>query len=241
MLSTFPPKVKSAEGQGPARQRWGGRGWQAYERLRRSLVPVAFLLVAPLLWPGQAPATVCATLDRNGAIHYVPARNNLPHQPGCSARRSRPHSLSGRSRASAKASATRANDHPAAKSLQDSIESVATEHGVDPLLVKAVIKTESNFDPEAVSAKGALGLMQLMPATARELRVTNPLDPLENVTGGTRYLRTLLDSYDGNVALSLAAYNAGPGRVKDAIPNIPETRTYVARVLRHYAFYRQTR
>ena len=69
----------------------------------------------------------------------------------------------------------------------------------------------------------------------------NPLDPLENVTGGTRYLRTLLDSYDGNVALSLAAYNAGPGRVKDAIPNIPETRTYVARVLRHYASYRQAR
>ena len=104
-----------------------------------------------------------------------------------------------------------------------------------------MIKTESNFDPEAVSAKGALGLMQLMPATARELRVTNPLDPLENVTGGTRYLRTLLDNYDGNVALSLAAYNAGPGRVKDAIPNIPETRTYVARVLRHYASYRQAR
>ena len=180
-------------------------------------------------------------MDRNGAIHYVPARNNLPHQPGCSTRRPRPHSLSGRPNALAKATVSRANDHPAARSLQDSIESVATEHGVDPLLVKAVIKTESNFDPEAVSAKGALGLMQLMPATARELRVTNPLDPLENVTGGTRYLRTLLDSYDGNVALSLAAYNAGPGRVKDAIPNIPETRTYVARVLRHYASYRQAR
>ncbi len=149
--------------------------------------------------------------------------------------------MSGRSIASAKAPATRANDHPAASSLQGDIESVATEHGVDPLLVKAVIKTESNFDPGAVSAKGALGLMQLMPATARELRVTNPLDPLENVTGGTRYLRTLLDNYDGNVALSLAAYNAGPGRVKDVIPNIPETRTYVARVLRHYAIYRQAR
>ena len=180
-------------------------------------------------------------MDRNGAIHYVPARNRYPRQTACSARRPRPHSLSGRSNASAKASATRANDHPAASLLQDSIESVATAHGVDPLLVKAVIKTESNFDPEAVSAKGALGLMQLMPATARELRVTNPLDPLENVNGGTRYLRTLLDNYDGNVPLSLAAYNAGPGRVKNAIPNIPETRTYVARVLRHYTSYRQSR
>ena len=180
-------------------------------------------------------------MDRNGAIHYVPARNSHPRQTACSARRPLSHSLSGRSSASANATASRAKDHQAAISLQDSIESVATEHGVDPLLVKAVIKTESNFDPEAVSAKGALGLMQLMPATARELRVNNPLDPLENVTGGTRYLRTLLDSYDGNVALSLAAYNAGPGRVKDAIPNIPETRTYVARVLRHYASYRQAR
>ena len=241
MLSTFPPKVKSAEGYGPARQRRGGPGWQANRRLTRGLVLPVLLLAAALLWPAQTPATVCASMDRNGAIHYVPARNSHSHQTGCSARRSRPHSLSGRSSASTKVTVSRAKEHPAARSLQGSIESVATEHGVDPLLVKAVIKTESNFDPEAVSAKGALGLMQLMPATARELRVTNPLDPLENVTGGTRYLRTLLDSYDGNVALSLAAYNAGPGRVKDAIPNIPETRTYVARVLRHYASYRQAR
>ena len=224
-----------------ARQRWDGPGRQASKRMTRGLVPAALLLVATLLWPAQAPATVCASMDRDGAIHYVPARNSHPHQTGCSARRPRPHSQSGRSSASAKATVLRANDHPAASSLQDSIESVATEHGVDPLLVKAVIKTESNFDPEAVSAKGALGLMQLMPATARELRVTNPLDPLENVTGGTRYLRILLDNYDGNVALSLAAYNAGPSRVKDAIPNIPETRTYVARVLRHYASYRKAR
>ena len=241
MLSTFRQKVKLAEDPDRTRQRWVGPGWQAGERLTRPLVPVVLLLVATLLWPAQTPATVCATLDRNGAIHYVPVRNSHTHQPGCSTRRPRPHSLPGRSSASAKASATRPKDHPATKSLQDSIDSVATEHGVDPLLVKAVIKTESNFDPEAVSAKGALGLMQLMPATARELRVANPLDPLENVTGGTRYLRTLLDNYDGNVALSLAAYNAGPGRVKDAIPNIPETRTYVARVLRHYASYRQAR
>ena len=224
-----------------ARQRWDGPGRQASKRMTRGLVPAALLLVATLLWPAQAPATVCASMDRDGAIHYVPARNSHPHQTGCSARRPRPHFQSGRASASAKVPVLRANDHPAASSLQDSIESVATEHGVDPLLVKAVIKTESNFDPEAVSAKGALGLMQLMPATARELRVTNPLDPLENVTGGTRYLRILLDNYDGNVALSLAAYNAGPSRVKDAIPNIPETRTYVARVLRHYAAYRGSR
>ena len=128
---------------------------------------MVLLLVATHLWPGETPATVCATMDRSGAIHYVSARNSHPCQTECSARRPRPNSLSGRSNASAKATVSRPKDHPAASSLQDSIESVATEHGVDPLLVKAVIKTESNFDPEAVSAKGALGLMQLMPATAR--------------------------------------------------------------------------
>ena len=138
--------------------------------------------------------------------------------------------------ASAKATTSRATDHSAARSLQGYIESAATEHGIDPLLVKAVIKTESNCDPEAVSAKGALGLMQLMPATARELRVANPLDPLENVTGGTRYLRTLLDSYDGNVALSLAAYNAGPEAVRkyDGVPPYAETQSHIVKVMAVY-------
>ena len=80
--------------------------------------------------------------------------------------------------------------------------------------------------------------MQLMPATARNLQVANPLDPLENILGGTRYLRSLLDSYHWDVALSLAAYTAVPGNVKGAVPNIDETRTYVTKVLKNYDFYR---
>jgi len=80
--------------------------------------------------------------------------------------------------------------------------------------------------------------MQLMPTTARDLQVTDPFDPQENITGGTKYLRHLLDSYDGDVELSLAAYNAGPGNIKGAIPNIPETRAYIAKVLDNYQSYR---
>lgn len=102
----------------------------------------------------------------------------------------------------------------------------------------AVIKAESNFDPGAVSSKGAQGLMQLMPATARDLQIADPYDPQENIFGGTKYLRSLLDSYKGDVELSLAAYNAGPGNVKNKIPNIRETKMYVSNVLENYQSYR---
>ncbi len=109
------------------------------------------------------------------------------------------------------------------------------------MLIKAIIKAESNFDPTAVSPQGAQGLMQLMPATAKDLQVSNPFDPQENITGGAKYLRFLLDSYRWDVELSLAAYNAGPGNVKKAVPNIPETREYVAKVLGNYQSYQMKR
>ena len=113
---------------------------------------------------------------------------------------------------------------------------------VDPLLIKAIIKAESDFDQYAVSRSGAQGLMQLMPATARDLQVGNPFDPAENISGGTRYFRTLLNSYEGDLSLSLAAYNAGPGRVakKGPLPRIRETREYVRRVIRNYHSYQQS-
>ena len=114
----------------------------------------------------------------------------------------------------------------------------AREHQLQPALVKAVIAAESNFDPDAVSRKGAQGLMQLMPETAAFLGVADPLQPLENVRGGTRYLRLMIDRY-GDLERALAAYNAGPSAVDryGGIPPYPETRDYVQRVLTYYRHY----
>jgi soluble lytic murein transglycosylase len=112
---------------------------------------------------------------------------------------------------------------------------------VDPALVWAVMKAESDFDPKAVSPAGAVGLMQLMPETAQRLAV-DPYDPEDNIAGGTRYLRYLLDRFRGNLPLALAAYNAGATRVEAsrALPAIDETRRYVAKVLRFYRRFAQT-
>lgn len=116
------------------------------------------------------------------------------------------------------------------------ITSASQLFAVDPDLVKAVIKAESNFNPRAVSPKGALGLMQLMPFTANAMSVANPFDPEENIYGGVRYLSELLQLFDRNLPLALAAYNAGPKRVmgRNEIPPIEETRKYVERVMEYY-------
>ncbi len=116
------------------------------------------------------------------------------------------------------------------------IHKKAKENEIDPSLVTAVIKTESNGNPYAVSKKGAMGLMQLMPVTANELQVRDPYDPEENIDGGTRYLRYLIERFDGNLSLALAAYNAGPKVVEKhgCIPPISETKQYVKKVLAIY-------
>lgn len=117
------------------------------------------------------------------------------------------------------------------------IDEAANRHGVPPKLIRAVIKAESNFNPRATSSAGAMGLMQLMPATARELGVRQPYDPEENIMAGTRYLRELLDRYHGNIPLALAAYNWGMGNLEKggALPR--ETRNYIQRVARFYQGY----
>ncbi|HWP66464.1 MAG TPA: lytic transglycosylase domain-containing protein [Candidatus Limnocylindria bacterium] len=119
------------------------------------------------------------------------------------------------------------------------IREVADRHGLEFALVKAIVRAESGFDPFAVSRKGARGLMQLMPATARMHGVRESFRPRDNVDGGARHLRQLLDRYGGNLPLALAAYNAGEARVEAArgIPNIRETRAYVFKVLRYRKRY----
>jgi soluble lytic murein transglycosylase-like protein len=123
---------------------------------------------------------------------------------------------------------------------EDIIEAAADRYRIPSALIRAVIKQESNFNAEAVSHKGAMGLMQLMPETADLLGVSDPFNPDQNIFGGTKYLVDLITRYDGNLNKALAAYNAGPERVRDSIPNIRETRNFVDSVLHYYESFSNT-
>ena len=118
--------------------------------------------------------------------------------------------------------------------ILDLIDRTAQKYGIDEKLVRALVKQESGFNPNAKSHAGALGLMQLMPSTAQGLGVKNPLDPVQNVEGGVKYLKSMLDRFNGNTILALAAYNAGPNAVKkyNGVPHYKETQNYVRSILR---------
>ncbi len=120
------------------------------------------------------------------------------------------------------------------------IKEASDRYGLDHCLVKALIEAESHFDHVAISPKGAMGLMQLMPATARDMGVTHPFNPRENIEGGTRYLKYLLKRFNNDVTLALAAYNAGPEVVKrhGGVPPYRETREYLKKVMGSYSYYK---
>lgn len=182
------------------------------------------LLAACLFWVAvaapEAGAEVYMFVDKSGVVHFT---DNPPHEGYARHRFKGDPGRFGRT--------TRA---------WDGVIRIAGEtHGVSPALVKAVIHAESSFDPGAISPRGAQGLMQLMPDTAESLGVDDPFDPWQNIDAGTRYLGLLVSQYPGDLAMALAAYNAGPLAVRRfrGIPPYQETKVYVKRVLALYDRY----
>ena len=183
---------------------------------------LVFVATAVAAWPVQADAQIYAWRDANGTLvlsdrHVRPDAPTTTYAvPGAPAVRT-----------------TRQALPSASEAFEPLVLENATKLGVRPDLVRAVIQVESAFNPRATSPKGAMGLMQLMPATARELGVVNAYDPAQNIRGGTMYLRQLLDRYEGNEELALAAYNAGFGTVDRygrQVPPYNETQNYVKKV-----------
>jgi soluble lytic murein transglycosylase-like protein len=130
-------------------------------------------------------------------------------------------------------------NHANRRKFSPDVARIAQQYRLDPALIHAVISAESGFNPTAVSPAGAIGLMQLMPATAEHYRITDPFDPVANIEGGVRHLRLLLDRFK-TIRLALAAYNAGAATIeRNTPPNYPETRRYVIRVLHFYMLYKQ--
>jgi len=125
--------------------------------------------------------------------------------------------------------------------VEDLIKHYAKMYSLDSNLVRAVVRAESNFDERAISLRGAVGLMQLHPQTIIDLAVVDPFDPSENIAGGTRYLRKMLNRFNGDVDLALAAYNSGPATVEryKGIPPYPETKEYIEKVKYYFQLYRQ--
>lgn len=130
----------------------------------------------------------------------------------------------------------RRRDTPQVKEINSVVDQVSKREDVDPKLVRSIISVESDYDPRAVSSKGAMGLMQLMPETAQDLGVTKPFDIRQNIQGGVSHLKYLLNLFGGDVRLSLAAYNAGEHAVEHShgVPAIPETQNYVRKITRLY-------
>jgi hypothetical protein len=182
-----------------------------------------------------ANADIYQFVDENGVVHFTNVSGGRVKKP------SKIVSENGKTISSSK-SPSRENENRAQQkdaipvSYVNIINAACSRLGVDPSLVHAIVKVESDFNPYAISRKGAMGLMQLMPQTATIMNVRNTFSPDENVEGGVKYLRYLLDRYEGNISLALAAYNAGETAVKKwgTIPPYKETQDYVKKILRIY-------
>ena len=215
-----------------------GRGFRILTGMRVAVWALAWgVVLAP-----AARAEIYLYRDRLGVLHFT----NAPGQPVDAVFKDRPLppaprilTYGPRLTPYLSRNFSAADLVPQPTAYDTLIREIADRYNVEYALVKAVIKAESAFDRLAVSPKGALGLMQLMPQTAAQHQVRNVFLPRDNIAGGVRHLRLLLDRYGGNLPLTIAAYNAGTQRVEDAggIPPIPETREYLARVLRYRLAY----
>lgn len=230
---------------------------RALRRLRASPKPLALrcgvqTLIIALMALGLAAipahAQIASYVNDHGNLVYI--NSNIPvTRAAASAKAAPPASAASSSNASAAAAAAlgtplQAPPVPGStapqaippQALDQLVQQTAEKHNVDPQLVRAVIATESNWDTAAVSPKGAMGLMQLIPGTAEELGVRNAFDPQQNVDAGVRYLGMLLERYNFDFKKALAAYNAGPSVVDrvGGVPNYPETRHYVEKVTSNY-------
>jgi soluble lytic murein transglycosylase-like protein len=197
--------------------------------MNKNCIPVA-VMVAGVMLALATPlhAQIATSLDENGKLVFVNGDSpNARRGSTISSTASGSHSRSALSSESA-AETLGANDGRLDRIVRDA----AARHQVDPALVKAVISTESGWNPQAVSRKGAVGLMQLIPGTAQRFGVGNPFDPAQNVEGGTTYLKALLDRYNGDLSKTLAAYNAGEHAVDTnrGVPPYWETQRYVQKV-----------
>jgi soluble lytic murein transglycosylase-like protein len=186
--------------------------------LTRALITTALLMA---VWPARADAQIYAWRDANGTLVLSDRAIDQPTAV---------YQVEG---APSYVSTTPVEASSARELYEPFVVEYSNRHSLRPELVRAVIQVESGYNPRALSPKGAMGLMQLMPETARMLGVQRPYDPEQNIRGGTRYLRLLLDKYEGNEELALAAYNAGSGAVDrygKRIPPYRETRDYVRKV-----------
>ena len=182
---------------------------------------------------GAVPAAAMEAAEPKAAINEAKSADPAPKPDLTAARTAAKEALSPEAAAPAGGS----DEHAGSSRVSDTrisemITATAERHELDEGILRAVIKAESNFNPKAVSYKGAMGLMQLMPGTARDLGVRNAFDPLQNLDGGARYLKSLLSLYEGDLLRSLAAYNAGPGAVQryNGVPPYRETQQYVRRI-----------
>ncbi len=201
---------------------------------RAALVALgAFLLLAP----APAHAQIRKLVEENGRIVFVNADDNNPARKGSTANSNSALSAAARADRADTGGDSDVRYRPLSRAEIDKyVEELARKHNVDPELIRAVIAAESGYDPSATSRKGAQGLMQLMPGTAQQLGVRDAYNAKQNLEAGVRYLRALLDKYNGDLDKALAAYNAGEGAVERAggVPNIRETQNYVRRITDRY-------